>query len=120
MREDQVERKDLYYTGPTEFKQEDDKKTIIGREVALEVDEKQAHAVNHTLSMMSVIRSIDEYRRDSDEEVIKKKHVPKFITALKLLFDMDLLRSQEFRILLFSAFCYTMGMNIPFVYSKGR
>lgn len=42
------------------------------------------------------------------------------VRALNRLFDVHLLGSFEFRVLLASAFLYPMGLNIPFVYSKTR
>lgn len=52
----------------------------------------------------------------------KKRHWlrRRSMRALNRLFDVHLLGSFEFRVLLASAFLYPMGLNIPFVYSRTR
>lgn len=61
-------------------------------------------------------------RRRKPKKKAKKRHWlrRRSMRALNRLFDVHLLGSFEFRVLLASAFLYPMGLNIPFVYSRTR
>lgn len=91
----------------------------------------QAKTVKYSLSVVRSQRQYPDAKRRTIAELRNRHKNPylvfisprnwmpaKLLNAFARLFDMNMLKIIEFRILLLSAFFFTMGFNIPFVYSK--
>ncbi|XP_032585732.1 uncharacterized protein LOC6580981 isoform X2 [Drosophila mojavensis] len=147
VRPDPMQRDDLFYTGPIDYDEPHRREQFDGKELELVGTETHLQSAAYGLHNIHNYDSTDmsEWVSVSDGYVEHrpvihkraatpvstqhKRHVSyksrcwihqKIIKAMNRLFDMHLLKSYEFRVLLASAFLYPMGFNIPFLYSKMR
>ncbi|XP_017476628.1 PREDICTED: uncharacterized protein LOC108366676 [Rhagoletis zephyria] len=133
LRVDPIEREDLFYTGTAEYDENDVPATsrrTTGHLIL--IDKERAATVHYSLSIMRAQRQHKTVRRTLTELRHRHKYpylayisprnwMPsKLFNAFAKLFDTSLLNIMEFRLLLLSAFIFSMGFNIPFVYSKIR
>ncbi|TDG43932.1 hypothetical protein AWZ03_009629 [Drosophila navojoa] len=147
VRPDPMQRDDLFYTGPIDYDEPHRREQFDGKELELVGTETHLQSAAYGLHNIHNYDSTDmsEWVSVSDGYVEHrpvihkraatpvstqhKRHVSrksrcwihqKILKAMNRLFDMHLLKSFEFRVLLASAFLYPMGFNIPFLYSKMR
>ncbi|KNC27502.1 hypothetical protein FF38_12336 [Lucilia cuprina] len=148
IKQDLIERQDLFYMGPTDHKMEQQKvEEILQKRLSKRASVGGNHADRFTITLedfdnnqkrLTVINAmttkqqrIKEHR--SYKELKQQEKYPlwaflspknlihsKIRKAFSLLFDFRLLAIMEFRVLLLSAFLFPMGFNIPFVYSTVR
>ncbi|CAD6996584.1 unnamed protein product [Ceratitis capitata] len=112
VRVDPIEREDLFYTGAAEYDSDGQDRQILSPVVRSQRQYPDAKR-----------RTIAELRNRHKNPYLvfisPRNWMPaKLLNAFARLFDMNMLKIIEFRILLLSAFFFTMGFNIPFVYSK--
>ncbi|KAL7735813.1 hypothetical protein ACLKA6_017817 [Drosophila palustris] len=146
VRADPIQKEDLFYTGPADYDEPHNLEQFDGKE--LELVGSQAH-IQRVAYGLHNIHDYDSTDKDSfvppDSEATsqgpqstppspraqghryknRKHKKPSWLgtkasKAMNRLFDVHLLKTFEFRVLLASAFLYPMGFNIPFVYSKER
>ncbi|XP_028894903.2 uncharacterized protein LOC105210363 isoform X2 [Zeugodacus cucurbitae] len=133
VRLDPIEREDLFYTGPATYDSEIEVTSRRTTNHVIDIDHQRAKTINYSLSVMRSQRHYREPKRRTIGELRNRHKWPilayispanwmpaKLLNAFSRLFDMNLLKIMEFRILLLSAFFFPMGFNIPFVYSKIR
>ncbi|XP_030387681.1 uncharacterized protein LOC115634226 [Scaptodrosophila lebanonensis] len=131
IRTDPIQREDLFYTGPADYEEAQQKQQLEGKPLELVGSEKQmqrvAYGLHHiqdydspTTSKTRTPGHPAEGRRHKKEELRQHWLKTKIARAFNRLFDFHLLKHFEFRLLLLSAFLYPMGFNIPFVYSRAR
>ncbi|XP_032293102.1 monocarboxylate transporter 9 isoform X1 [Drosophila virilis] len=148
VRPDPLQRDDLFYTGPIDYEEPHHKEQFDGKE--LELVGTQTHLQSaayglHNIHNYDGSSNMSETGSGSDGRLRplapkhtfstapqphrrKKSRKPrkrgwlhtKVMKGMNRLFDVHLLKSFEFRILLAAAFFYPMGFNIPFLYSKMR
>ncbi|XP_036230519.2 monocarboxylate transporter 9 isoform X2 [Bactrocera oleae] len=133
VRIDPIEREDLFYTGAAAYDSDLEVNTRRTTNHLIDIDHRRARTIKYSLSVMRSQRSYDQRKRRTLSE-LRNRHKwpylayispinwmpPKLLNAFARLFDMNMLKIMEFRILLLSAFFFPMGFNIPFVYSKTR
>ncbi|KAI8123870.1 Monocarboxylate transporter 3, partial [Lucilia cuprina] len=106
IKQDLIERQDLFYMGPTDHKMEQQKvEEILQKRLSKRASVGGNHADRFTITL-------EDFDNNQKRLTIRK--------AFSLLFDFRLLAIMEFRVLLLSAFLFPMGFNIPFVYSTVR
>ncbi|EDV90374.1 GH23835 [Drosophila grimshawi] len=139
VRPDPIQRDDLFYTGPADYEKPHSREQFDGKQLELVGSESHLQRAayglhnikdydNTNASKPASVQSplsppAHEPTVETVEEVTERKKNwlrTKIVRALNRLFDANLLKNFEFRILLASAFLYPMGFNIPFVYSKMR
>ncbi|XP_050324546.1 uncharacterized protein LOC126755873 [Bactrocera neohumeralis] len=133
VRIDPIEREDLFYTGAAAYDSDPEVNTRRTTNHLIDIDHRRARTINYSLSVTRSQRSYQQAKRRTLSE-LRNRHKwpflayisptnwmpPKLLNAFARLFDMNMLKIMEFRILLLSAFFFPMGFNIPFVYSKTR
>lgn len=150
LRLDPIEREDLFYTGAAAYDSDYAVNTRRTTNHVIDIDNRrvsykyiltrtnsfyisQARTINYSLSVMRSQRPYQQMRRRTISELRNRHKCPylvyisptnwmpaKLLNAFSRLFDMNMLKIMEFRILLLSAFFFPMGFNIPFVYSKSE
>ncbi|XP_034102187.1 uncharacterized protein LOC117566752 [Drosophila albomicans] len=149
VRADPMQREDLFYTGPADYTTPHSVEQFEGKELELVGSQAHLQRIAYGLHNIHDYDSTDDsvVLPDSDgtsqagasspaptptSHTQGQRHKKprkdkkrgwvrtKAMKAMNRLFDMHLLRTFEFRVLLTSAFLYPMGFNIPFVYSKER
>ncbi|XP_020717920.1 uncharacterized protein LOC101460461 isoform X1 [Ceratitis capitata] len=133
VRVDPIEREDLFYTGAAEYDSDGAVKTRRTANHLISFKSERAKTVKYSLSVVRSQRQYPDAKRRTIAELRNRHKNPywvfisprnwmpaKLLNAFARLFDMNMLKIIEFRILLLSAFFFTMGFNIPFVYSKIR
>ncbi|XP_065366934.1 uncharacterized protein Targ [Calliphora vicina] len=147
IKQDLIERQDLFYMGPKDHKQQQNVEELLKKRASqrhsiadehgewrsISLDDFDNKHKRHTvISTLTNLQQLKKDQQTSEELKGKEKHPfleffspqnlihPKIRKAFSLLFDFRLLAIMEFRILLLSAFLFPMGFNIPFVYSTVR
>ncbi|KAH8337922.1 hypothetical protein KR067_009924 [Drosophila pandora] len=121
-----MQRDDLFYTGRAEYEEPHSKETIDGKDIYLTGNEKDTQRVTYGIQHIQTSRDSNSSNRASTKDRYSLKSRNRtcmdnmFVKGLFRLFDFNLLKQFEFRVLVASAFLFPMGMNIPFVYSKAR
>ncbi|XP_034476018.1 uncharacterized protein LOC117783002 [Drosophila innubila] len=148
VRADPIQKEDLFYTGPADYDVPHNREQIEGKE--LELVGSQAHIQRAAYGLHNIHdydstdrdsamppdsegnsprsspsptprNQVHRHKKTRKDKEKKRSWLgTKAMKAMNRLFDVHLLRSFEFRVLLASAFLYPMGFNIPFVYSKAR